>query len=124
MAFQSAFVTTVAQGNFGIIRSKTEVCDHGLHVRTLEGFTLFTSLVVCTIDYRGISQESRDLSYDILHNPTLIAQNKPRNIILRPSTTLHLHPKTIMSGLHPRSTRSHKSNRKLREHRTLSNQPS
>ena len=34
MAFQSAFVATVTQDNFGIIRSETdEVCDNGLHVR-------------------------------------------------------------------------------------------
>lgn len=66
-----------------------------------------------------------DLSHDILHDAALVPKHKPRNLILRPTitTTQHLHPKPVIPRLHSRSTRSHKSSRKLREHRTLSNQP-
>lgn len=83
-------------------------------------------LPFCTVCYRGVSQESRDLPHGVLHNATLISQNKPRNLIFRSTiaTTLHLHSNTIIARLQSRSTRSHQSSRKLRKHRTLSNQPS
>jgi hypothetical protein len=97
MAFQSAFVTTVTQDNFGIFRSKTdEVCYNGLHVRILKDLNSDLELFALSV-IKDFYWQGRDLSHINLHNPTLIPQNKPRNFILRPA--LHLHPKTVIPRL-------------------------
>lgn len=77
MAFQSAFVATVTQDNFGTARSETdEVCDNGLLVRKLEDFN------------------SYPWSFALLVTQSFSGESKPLESIYM---TLHSSPKTSLA---------------------------